>query len=691
MKRQYYLIITLFSWVLCISLLPTPSLGQTGLVDSLQHLLKSPLVDTQRIDILVQLGQQLKYRNPKQGIIYNQEVLDWAKDKNDAARLTAALDGIGNCHYYMGDLEQAGFYWEQVLEWQNKRNDSLGLGNIYNNFGMLYETRGLLDSATYCYEKALGLYELHGTDFHGGMIYNNLGLVFQKQGFYPQAITSFLAALSRFEAADKQRAVSVALNNLGMVHNQQHSYEEALQCYRRALVLKQEIEDIHGMATAYNNIGAVFTELNELDSAILYHQRSLDLKKQMGDEMGVGISLNNLGSAYEKQGHLERARDLQIQAYQRAEQSNSQSDLARASVDLGRVYLKLNQFNQAQRYFELSLMFSRVVKERENQLKVYHGLYQLYKGRDNAKALQYYEAYTTLNDSLRNDEELKEVTRLEMQYKFDKEKKILALEKEQGEKLLEAKLQQQRIIRNASTGGFLVGLVLIGILWRGFQQKQRNNRLLKVQKKTVQQALEERETLLKEIHHRVKNNLQVVSSLLSLQSRLISDPVALGAIKEGRNRVKAMALIHQNLYQEENLVGVNLPDYIKKLTDSLLRSYKVEQQEIHINRKIAPITIDADTLIPLALIINELVSNALKYAFRGRSSGTIDVVIDRVVEGLIVVVKDTGTGLPPDFELDQTPSLGFKLIRSFVAKMKAQLDVFSKEGTRISILLPDFR
>lgn len=691
MKRQQRLIIILIGWFLYSSILPVPSFGQIPMVDSLQALLTTSTVDTQRMNVLLKLGQELKYRDPNRGIEYNEEVLGWAKQEKDTSRLIAALDGIGNCHYYMGELEQAGLYWAQVLEWQKYQKDSIGLGNIYNNFGMLCETQGVLDSAAYYYEQALRLYNQHGTPFHGGMVYNNLGLVFQKQGFYPRAISSFLEALSRFEAAAKPRAVSVAMNNLGMVHNQQHSYEEAIVFYRRALDIKKGINDIHGMSTAYNNIGAVFTELNELDSAILYHQQSLNLKRQMGDEMGVGISLNNLGSAYEKQGHLERAKDLQIQAYQKAEQSNSQSDLARASVDLGRVYLKLKQFDQAQRYLELSLVFSREVGERENQLKVYNGLYQLFKGRDNAKSLKYYEAYSALNDSLRNDKELKEITRLEMQYEFDKEKKILALEKERSESLLEAKLERQKIVRNASTGGFLAGLVLIGILWRGFQQKRKNNRLLKAQKNTIQEALEDRETLLKEIHHRVKNNLQVVSSLLSLQSRSITDPIALGAIKEGRNRVKAMALIHQNLYQEENLVGVDLPDYIQKLSDSLLHSYKVDDHAIQINHKIAPITIDADTLIPLALILNELISNALKYAFKGSAGGTIDIEIDQLADGLKIVVKDTGTGLPPGFQLEQAPSLGFKLIRSFVAKMKAQLEVFSNEGTRISILLPDFR
>ena len=246
----------------------------------------------------------------------------------------------------------------------------------------------------------------------------------------------------------------------------------------------------------------------------------------------------------------------------------------------------------------------------------------------------------------------------------------------------------QKRVRNISLLSLLAGLIVLFILWRNYRQKKQTNRQLEVQKSHLQQALEDRENLLKEIHHRVKNNLQVVSSLLSLQSRTIEDPAALGAIQEGRNRVKAMALIHQNLYQEENLMGVDFADYITKLTDSLVNSYKVDTNRITVEQDLTSVSLDVDTLIPLGLILNELISNALKYAFIGREEGIIEVKAQLNQAELEVTVKDNGVGIPSDFELKKNDSMGFKLVHAFVNKMKAKIEILSKEGTSIRILIP---
>lgn len=198
--------------------------------------------------------------------------------------------------------------------------------------------------------------------------------------------------------------------------------------------------------------------------------------------------------------------------------------------------------------------------------------------------------------------------------------------------------------------------------------------------------------LLKEIHHRVKNNLQVISSLLSLQQRQINDPKAAQAIQEGRNRVKAMALIHQNLYQDTDLVGVDASDYISKLTKNLIKNYKTEDKKIELYIDADPIKLNIDTIIPLGLVINELISNALKYAFVNKPSGAIDILLKSSSDTLTLSVIDNGKGLPEDFSVDHVSSLGFRLIKAFSNKLKADLKInSSNEGTKISLIIPHFK
>ncbi|MBE9167284.1 PAS domain S-box protein [Pleurocapsales cyanobacterium LEGE 06147] len=202
-------------------------------------------------------------------------------------------------------------------------------------------------------------------------------------------------------------------------------------------------------------------------------------------------------------------------------------------------------------------------------------------------------------------------------------------------------------------------------------------------------ALKEKEILLKEIHHRVKNNLQVICSLLNLQARSLKDKLILEQFKESQNRVRAMALIHEQLYQSPNLSRINLAEYIYNLTNNLFCSYTIYDlnitKKIEINRDFF---LDIDTAVPCGLIINELVSNALKYAFKIRKKGEIYIQAMPDEEGnLVLTISDNGRGLPPDFDLEQTKSLGLKLVKNLTNQLRGEIKVNSDLGTQFQITL----
>lgn len=202
----------------------------------------------------------------------------------------------------------------------------------------------------------------------------------------------------------------------------------------------------------------------------------------------------------------------------------------------------------------------------------------------------------------------------------------------------------------------------------------------------LQESLQEKEVLLQEIHHRVKNNLQVICSLLDLQSQYIEEPAMKGLFLESYNRVKSMALVHEKLYLHRNFVRINFSEYIESLTNDLFYAYGGKASPITVELDIDKITLNVDTAIPCALIINELVSNALKYAFPDSQEGKISIALhsdDR--RNLTLIVRDSGKGLPKDFDFNTTKSLGLRLVNVLTHQIEGTLEIDCKSGTEFRI------
>ena len=201
----------------------------------------------------------------------------------------------------------------------------------------------------------------------------------------------------------------------------------------------------------------------------------------------------------------------------------------------------------------------------------------------------------------------------------------------------------------------------------------------------VAASLKEKEILLKEIHHRVKNNMQVISSLLSLQARLMKDPGSREAIRESQNRVMSIALVHEKLYQSKNLARIQYDDYLKKIGENLLHSYGIPPGKIRLDIHADDLVLPISRAIPISLIINEMLSNALKYAFPQDRTGTITIDFRRTGEHYILEVKDDGVGLPKKIVLDTIETLGLQLVNSLVAQIQGTLTLQREKGTAYRI------
>lgn len=201
----------------------------------------------------------------------------------------------------------------------------------------------------------------------------------------------------------------------------------------------------------------------------------------------------------------------------------------------------------------------------------------------------------------------------------------------------------------------------------------------------LKKSLEEKEILLKEVHHRVKNNMQVISSILNLQSAYIDDDKILSIFKESQNRIRAMASIHERLYRTKNFSDIKFSEYIKDLAENLVHTYEFSDTKISLQFNIEEVFLTLNVSIPCGLIINELISNALKYAFEGKAEGRIDLSISKKGKKVCLIVEDDGVGIPESFNIEQADSLGLQLVSTLVEQIEGEMHLDRSKGSKFTI------
>lgn len=267
-------------------------------------------------------------------------------------------------------------------------------------------------------------------------------------------------------------------------------------------------------------------------------------------------------------------------------------------------------------------------------------------------------------------------------------------------KSMEIKLNTKRgnyILVNSFLSGVKDKFGLIGVLMVAQDLRQTKKLLYEIREKNkaqksakahemrLQKSLDEKELLLKEIHHRVKNNMQIISSLLHLQSGYLKDKEAVDALKESQARIVSMAIIHENLYRSDNLTCINFENYINHLIRNLFHTYNVSMEKIKFNIIATDVFLNIDTAIPCGLMINELVTNSIKHAFTDGTSGKITIHMKQKQNEYHLEISDNGIGLPPDLDIDNSPTLGLLLVNNLVGQLEGNLEVNREHGTAYHI------
>lgn len=299
-----------------------------------------------------------------------------------------------------------------------------------------------------------------------------------------------------------------------------------------------------------------------------------------------------------------------------------------------------------------------------------------------------------IDDTILNAEKTNAVRKLEIQYEAEKRENDIRLKDQEIKGLVEAEglrqavLEQTRLTRNLMVGTSLLLALLGTILFLQYKQKRKANIVVTQRNEQLSQLLEEKEWLVREVHHRVKNNLQMVISLLNIQSSYLDNDAAITAVRDSQRRMQAMSLIHQKLYQDKNVSVIDMAIYINELI-TYLKEMFISATWIHFEQDVDPIQLDVTQAIPVGLILNELIVNSIKYAFDQNDSGIITVSLHPADERhLMLVVSDNGKGLPEKFNAFEGRSLGMSLVTELAKQLEGSIKFLNDGGAKMILIFP---
>ncbi len=568
--------------------------------------------------------------------------------ENDTFRLDAH-DKLRR-YYVRVELEKAKFHAQEAIKIakQLKMPHPVNKGRI--SLGQVLFYKGEYQGAIENFLTAEPFYAEKKDSIFLGAIYNGLAACYQESND-SIAMNYFQKAYSIYADVHPKKA-GIALANIGNVHSENKRYEQAIKTLRKAVALFDPIKEKYYFNIANLNLANALSEIASYEEAEKIYRAILVSYKDKENFDLKAFALGGLGYCQYKKKQYKIATINLEQAVTMGEKIGIQEDLLPKILDLSNTYKATSDYKNA---------YLTLVKHK------------------------------TLTDSLFSKEKEQILADAVSKYEGEKKDQEISLLNTESElaTLKYEKTNRARLFFIALSIGLLL---FAGLLYKLIQDRKKANRKLKIQNERINKALSEKEMLLREIHHRVKNNLQVISSLLSIQSRKIDDPSALEAMQESRNRVQSMALIHQNLYQDQELVGVGTKDYIEKLALSLVQNYKVGDNQVEVKTDIDDVKLDVDTIIPLGLILNELITNALKYAFVEQKDGKIFIELKKNNEDLILKVSDNGVGLPESFGSQKNSGIGFRLIDAFSKKLGAKLNIENQsKGTKVSMCISNFK
>ena len=482
-------------------------------IDSLINVLKKSKEDTNKIFLYNQISKKYVATNPDKALIYANKGLKLSKKLQFDKGIALSNKNMGIGYYYQGSYNNALIEYTKALDIYKKIKNKQQIVKLLNNIGILYHYQGKYDKAFNYYTKCIKASKDINDEKRIADTYNNLGGVYWDQGNYEKALKHYFKSLKISEENDYKTMVAYTYDNVGAIYVEQGKLDRALEHYYKSLKIEEEINDKRGIAATNNNISQVLLKKKKYQEAININSRSIEIYQEIGDKKGVIISYNQIGGIYTDQAknHFEnnqkdslliecnKAIDFYFKSLKFNKEIGSSEEYASSYQGLGEVNYYLAHYKTSIFYLLKAKAIGdeigspNIIKNSAEMLSKSYAAIHNY-----AKAYHSHVLYKEMQDSLKNEENVRKITQISMQNDFDKKIKQREFEQKQKDLAAEAELRRQKIIQVFILFGFLVVLLFAFVVYRSYRRKQRDNKLLAEKNKQIE---EQKQSITDSIHY----------------------------------------------------------------------------------------------------------------------------------------------------------------------------------------------
>jgi two-component sensor histidine kinase/tetratricopeptide (TPR) repeat protein len=612
--------------------------------------------------------------------------------------LGESYHALGTCFPADSDSTlQIRIRWEnEALKAYQKTSHTLNQAGSCRQLGELYQIAYDLPNSIKYLKQSLSLYQENKyKELHG--IYDLISQHYRLVGDFEEAIKYGLLAVKTAEAIrDTTLQMATIYNRLGLSYYAFNDFHSSKKYTQKALDVARKFRDQQGINIIVPNVAMTLNRLNEPESAVRLLQEVIKSNPPKGINEMISFDClfvmsyltmhrSDLARPYlQKLLERENARGVNSLTRRRMYAVIIDGHLAEKNFNVAAIYL-----NKLQIHPDLEIKELINIEFWGFKIDSAAGKY--------LSAIDHYQKYKAINDSAFTESRARQIEQLKVEYETDKKDQDLQL-KEKDIRLLtnerdlqQAMLTRARFTKNLILVGSILLLFVVGVLYSRYRIKQKSAfRLEQKQKEinqqndTLKKLVTEKEWLLKEVHHRVKNNLQIVMSLLNSQSAFLTDKAAVTAIKDSQNRVNSISLIHQKLYQSENISTIDMQQYITDMVN-YLRIACNTGNNIRFEMDCDPVHLDVTQVVPLGLILNEAITNAIKYAFPD-GKGIISISLHKAEDDqLVLTIADNGVGMAGSINSAEVKSLGMSLLTGLTEDIDGHFSIESTDGVSVKV------
>jgi len=629
------------------------------------------------------------YQDYNLGLKYSSEYFTFAKGNNLYIHIAKSSHFIGYSQMMLGNFDLANKSYQVGLEVSLKNDNFNQIAQLYGDIGNLRLKIGKTNEALKFHIKSLELAEIHNFKVKKARAKINISQIYERQGDYKQSLKTLQEALLICKKYKLVGFLSSVYESIGDINLSIKEYVLAEKNYKLALNFAKRLQNSNRIIQSLNKLGKVYQEQNNLNLATQYFKKALKVASKKETPALQAQVLSSLAGNELKQKKYSLALIYAIKSINLFEEYRIKESLGEAYLIAAQIYKGVGHRNLSETYYQKCYDIASLNGNSNMLNTVTKSLAVVSEENGNkGMALKYYKQFINYNAQKRDDDNVKEIIKMELKADYRNKMILDSLSKINEISLLRATHSKNEAnslfkVYFAYAGVGILSIILIFVVYF-FEEKRKSAIILGKKNRVIAQVLKDKEILLKEVHHRVKNNMQVVSSFLQLKSINTNDELARITLIDSQKQIDSMLLAHQKIYQKGDYERICIVDYCRDIVALLLNPVEAQKDVFIVNGETLFIHIEqAQTL---GFIIHELITNSLKHAWSTEQSKHIELNFMNFNEEVQFEYSDNGKGMPSDFSLEKTKSFGTKLIYSMVKRqLLGNVELSYKEGFHIKI------